>query len=554
MQRRLLVVMVTTLVLVPACTPARTPPELAPPAPTRSPAATAGREPPPNWQLLDAAADGVPGISLLRAERELLAGRAPRRTVVVAVIDVGIDTAHPALRASLWTNPKELPGNGRDDDGNGYADDLHGWDFVGGRDGRSIRYDTFEVTRLYARCTHRAAGAAAPEAADAPIGDDGATCARVVADFRRQRAETEQRLAQFRATADTLRTALALLREAIGADSVTAERVAALDPARSDVQTAKQWFLDFAARNMTPARLDRLQVVLQTRLQYWFNPAFDPRGIVGDNYADPTERHYGNADVVGPDPSHGTAVSGVVAATRGGAGAPAGVAPAVRVMMVRAGADGDERDKDVANAIRYAADNGAHVISMSFGKEYSPHKRVVDDAVRHADARGVLMVHAAGNNAADVGVTPHFPTRHYVGGGEARHWIEVGASSWKGGDSLAAPFSNYGHTRVDVFAPGVDIVAAVPGGGSRRDSGTSLAAPIVAGLAALIMAYYPELTTADVRHIILASATRRGEQLVVRPGSRSGERVPFGSLSATGSIVNAYAAIRLAEEMTTGKR
>ncbi|MGI8545797.1 MAG: S8 family serine peptidase, partial [Gemmatimonadaceae bacterium] len=221
-----------------------------------------------------------------------------------------------------------------------------------------------------------------------------------------------------------------------------------------------------------------------------------------------------------------------------------GIAPAVRIMSVRTVPDGDERDKDVANAIRYAVDNGANVINMSFGKAYSPFKPTVDAAVRYADAHGVLMVHAAGNDGADLAQHPNFPNRTYASGGTAANWIEVGASSWRGGDTLAVSFSNYSQQQVDLFAPGEDIYSTVPGG-YQRLSGTSMASPVVAGVAALIMAYYPELTAVDVKRIILASVTSYKDRTVLLPGSAGGT-VPFGTLSVTGGIVNAYNAIRMA--------
>jgi subtilisin family serine protease len=217
--------------------------------------------------------------------------------------------------------------------------------------------------------------------------------------------------------------------------------------------------------------------------------------------------------------------------------------------------DGDERDKDIANAIRYAVDNGARVINMSFGKAYSPFKSAVDDAVKYADAHGVLMVLASGNDGASLDTASNFPTPYYTGGGKAANWIEVGASSWRGGDTLAVAFSNYSHDRVDVFAPGEDILSSVQGGGYERLSGTSMAAPVVTGLAALIMSYYPTFTAAQVRQIILDSATRY-DRPALAPGAPTGtptgtptrETVPFASLSVTGGIVNAYAALRMAAE------
>jgi len=243
--------------------------------------------------------------------------------------------------------------------------------------------------------------------------------------------------------------------------------------------------------------------------------------------------------VMGPDAKHGSHVSGIVHSID---------SSAVRIMMVRAVPDGDERDKDIANAIRFAVDHGARVINMSFGKGFSPEKPAVDDAVRYADAHNVLMVHAAGNDGKDLTSYPNFPTPAYADSGHARNWIEVGASSWQAGDSLAAPFSNYGHDQVDVFAPGVDILSTVPGDQYEKDSGTSMAAPVVTGLAAFLLSYYPDLTAADLKRSILASATRYPNQMVVRPGATNGEKVAFGSLSSTGGIVNAYAALKLLQK------
>jgi subtilisin family serine protease len=226
-----------------------------------------------------------------------------------------------------------------------------------------------------------------------------------------------------------------------------------------------------------------------------------------------------------------------------------GVANAVRIMSIRAVPNGDERDKDVANAIRYAADNGADIINMSFGKGYSPYKHVVDAAVQYADSLGVLMVHAAGNDGQDVDTTQNFPTRRYEDGGQAQHWIEVGASHWKGTSTLVAPFSNYGDETVDVFAPGRAIYSTVPGDKYERNDGTSMAAPMVSGVAALVMAYYPDLSTRQVRTILLDTATSYEDVMVSRPGGS--EEVPFGTLSRTGGIVNAHDALKRAAELST---
>ncbi|MHB1263932.1 MAG: S8 family peptidase [Gemmatimonadaceae bacterium] len=539
-----------------ACAPAAT---TSVPAPTPVPAADTVRgvpttptapteRPARNWQLLDLATDGVLGTSVERAYRELLAGKTPRRTVVVAVIDGGVDTAHADLHPVLWSNPKEVAGNRADDDGNGYPDDMRGWDFIGGPGG-DVHQDTYELTRLVARCTKRPAARGDTLLTAA----ERAQCPTLAAELEQKRREAEQQLPQVRFIAASLAQVMPVLRSALG-DSVTPERVRAFQPRSAQEQSAKAFYLQLANNGITPKDIEEGLEQLETQLEYGYNLDFDPRGIVGDDYRNTAERRYGNADVTGPDADHGTHVAGIIAAARGNGTGIDGIAPtpAVRIMAVRTVPDGDERDKDVANAIRYAVDNGAQVINMSFGKAYSPQKGAVDAAVKYADGKGVLMVHAAGNEGENTADHPSFPTPVYLDGGRAQHWIEVGASSWKSADSLAADFSNWG-PQVDLFAPGVDILSSVQGGGYQRLGGTSMASPVVAGVAALLMAYYPELTAADVKRILLASSTKRGDLSVLRPGGGEAH-VPFSALSSTGGVVNAFEAVRMAEDLVRSRR
>ena len=541
MKRYLLIGFVGALA---ACTPPSTIAEA--PAPVVTPQASMPAPPardsaPHGWHLLDLTSEGFAGISAERAYREILAGRQPRRTVVVAVIDGGVDTAHADLRANLWTNPKETPGNGRDDDNNGYVDDVHGWNFIGGPDGKSVNYDTYEVTRLHVQCTERAKAGSMPAA-------EQQRCAAITRDFEEKRAEATATAQQIRSIGDALDGAVRVLAQALRPDSVTEASVRALRPASGNVAQAQQLYLQLAANGITPKVVADARKEIVSQVEYGYNTAFDPRDIVGDDEANLAERRYGNADVTGPDAMHGTHVGGITGAVRGNGVGVDGVAAGVRIMSVRAVPNGDVRDKDVANAIRYAVDNGAHIINMSFGKAYSPDKRVVDEAVKYADSRGVLMIRAAGNDNEDVGESPSYPIAQYEGGGRAQNWIEVGASSWKGGDSLVALFSNYGREEVDVFAPGEDIHSTFPNNEYESISGTSMAAPVVSGVAALLMAYYPNLTAADVKRIILQTARRYSDVPVVVPGG-AGQKAPFGTLSATGGIVDAHAAVQMAERM-----
>lgn len=532
--------------LLAACVPQPTT-EVSPvPAPgpvqAPSPAPPAVGEAPEGWHLLDVTTDGIAGIGANRAYRELLAGREPRRTVVIAVIDGGVDTAHADLRANLWVNPRETPGNGRDDDDNGYIDDVYGWNFIGGPDGRSVNHDTYEVTRLHVQCTHRLRSGALPAA-------ERERCAAITRDFEEKRAAASETAAQIRNIGDALDGAVRVLQRALRTDSVTEAAVRALRPQSAEVQQAQQLYLQLVANGITPEVVADARKDIVSQVEYGYNTSFNPRAIVGDDTTNLTQRRYGNRDVMGPDAMHGTHVGGISGAVRGNGIGVDGVAKGVSIMSIRAVPNGDERDKDVANAIRYAVDNGAHIINMSFGKAYSPQKHLVDEAVKYADSRGVLMIRAAGNDGGDVGQTPSYPVATYDGGGRAQNWIEVGASSWKGGDSLVALFSNYGQREVDVFAPGEDIHSTVPGNAYRSVSGTSMAAPVVTGLAAMLMSYYPDLTATDVKRIILQSARRYPEVQVVVPG-RPGVKAPFGTLSATGGIVDAFGAIQMAERMS----
>ena len=524
----------------PSAPPSTAPAPAAPPARPATPAAPASvGEAPINWHLLDAA-DRVPGIGLLRAERELLAGKQPKRTVIVAVLDGGVDTSHAALRSRLWTNAGETPGNGRDDDNNGFTDDTRGWNFIGGRDGKNVHEDTFELTRLAAQCSRPAARDSMPAALRS-------RCSELEAELSRKRSEAESVLQQIVQIEGMLNQIMPYLRRAIGSDSVTKERVEAINSTNDTIRQARSIYLQMAASGLDEEEVKGAKKAYKSQVEYGYNPNFDPRSIVADNYPDTTVKRYGNRDVTGPDAMHGTHVAGIIGSLRDGGGT--GIASSVRIMGVRTVPDGDERDKDVANAIRYAADMGANVINMSFGKAYSPYKPVVDAAIKYADSKGVLMVHGAGNDGKDLASEKSFPTPVYADGGRAVNWIEVGATSWKNGDSLVANFSNYGKAQVDVFAPGVDIYSTVPGG-YKKESGTSMASPVVAGVAALLMSYFPNLTAADVKRIIMQSSTKLPDQMVLRPG-QGGGKVRFGDLSVTGGIVNVYEAIKLAERSST---
>ncbi len=495
-----------------------------------------------NWHRLDYQQDGVMGVGSDRALRELLASRTPARRVVVAVIDGGVDTAHTLLAPNLWRNAKEIAGNGKDDDSNGLVDDVFGWNLVTDRSNASVQYDTYEITRLYAACKGLPAGTGVARPADS-------SCTSVAGDYRSKLQEVTAIRGQIANISSVLTQVTTMLRGALNGQALTRASVTALSPTTPALTQARQLWLQLDQQGITEDEITKGKKAYDDQYRYALDTTFAPRtgGAPAASAAATAPR--GNRDVTGPDASHGTHVAGIIGATRVAGQSVQGIAPSVSLMALRAVPDGDERDADVAAAIRYAVDHGAHIINMSFGKDYSPGKAAVDAAAKYAESKGVLVVHAAGNDGKSLETEPSFPTPILQDGSTVSTWLEVGASSWKGLSELAAPFSNYGKTRVDLFAPGADILSAVPGGSVGRESGTSMAAPVVSGVAALLMAYFPELTAADVKRVLMESVRALPTQEVALPGA-PGTRVPFSTLSRSGGVIDAYAAVKLALSRT----
>ena len=511
--------------------------------------------PPKDWINLDPQADQVMGTGSDKAYELLLKDKTPRQTVVVAVIDSGVDIEHEDLQGKIWTNSKEIPGNGKDDDGNGYVDDIHGWNFIGGRDGANIESDSYELTREYVRLKNKYENAD-PGSIKRRDREEFAYWQKIEKDFESKKEEAVMNHQFTTQLKDNLTMISQVLKEAAGKEDITPQDLKDIDDEDPRVAQAAtmvaQLFANIggedATLNAVLEELDRAVAHYGNQVEYAFNPDFDPRDIVGDDPDNYKERKYGNNDVTGPDASHGTHVAGIIAANRNNTLGMRGIAEHVLIMPVRAVPDGDERDKDVANAIYYAVDNGADIINMSFGKAYSPGKKYVDKAVKYAQRKGVLLIHAAGNSGEEVTPENNYPNR-WIGrrGKPAQNWIAVGASSWEKGGDLPGTFSNYSQQSVDFFAPGVDVYSTLPDNEYDENSGTSMAAPAATGVAALLLAYYPDLKPAEVVDILRNSVYDLSEELVTKPGED--EQVPFGTLSVTGGLVNAYKAIQLAEQM-----
>lgn len=513
---------------------------------------------PNDWFNLDLTADGYPGLSTNKTYKELLKDK-KGQTVVVAIIDSGVDYEHEDL--NMWVNTDEVPDNGIDDDNNGYVDDIHGWSFLGNKNGENVEHDNLEMTRLYAKYKDKFEGVN-PEDLKKKERKKYEQYKEWGEQIEKKKEALPSEIALHGATLEAFKTVVAALKKE--PDEVTKEDFRKLNDSTTDpyVKHVSGALLGIMEQEEGVSfgqiyhEVEAYYEYLYNQLNYHYNPDFNSRKIVGDDYSDPTESGYGNNDVRGPDAEHGTHVAGIVAAIRGNDVGMKGVADNVQIMAVRTVPDGDERDKDVANAIRYAVDNGASVINMSFGKGYSPYKEVVDKAVKYAMKNDVVLVHGSGNESQDVSVEKKYPNdkfdkRGLFGPKYAENWIEVGAINWKLGEELTAPFSNYSTDYVDVFAPGMEIYSTVPFDEYKNNQGTSMASPMVAGLAAMLRSYFPALTAEQVKSIIMQSAVKQKGKVQL-PGSED-ELVSFNRLCVTGGIVNAYEAVKLAMN-TKGKK
>ncbi len=501
-----------------------------------------------NWFNLDYQQDGVHGMSVEKAYAELLKGKTSQ-VVIVGVIDSGVDIEHEDLKGKIWVNEAEIPNNGKDDDNNGFIDDVNGWDFIGGVDGTDVVQEQLESARLYGKYK-MLFGEKPKKRLLRKYKEEYNTLKKIEKEIDEKRKEAQQYVPIYEGLKENLIITTKMLSEALELEEITKEDVLGLKEGdvSLNVRQAKRYWLRLAEMGVDMEGVEESLSYFKDRLEFNFNIDFDARSVVGDNPEKLEYGKYGNNEVRGPRALHGTHVAGIIAANRNNDLGIKGVADNVRIMVVRTVPGGDERDKDVANAIRYAVDNGAQIINMSFGKPYSPEKKWVDDAVKYAESKGVLLVAAAGNENTDIDKEVHYPSKNFKNGGQASNWIGVGASSHELEENLVADFSNYGQLGVDVFAPGVAIYSSVPDSKYSEQGGTSMASPAVAGVAALLKSYFPSLTATQLKTVILNSSDKLTDLKVKKPGG-SGE-VSFGELSVSGGIVNAYNAVQMAEQMT----
>jgi cell wall-associated protease len=486
------------------------------------------------WSHLDIVNDTIPGMSVDRAYVELLKDK-KGVPVIVGIVDSGVDIEHEDLKTVLWTNTKEIAGNGIDDDKNGYVDDIHGWNFLGDITKENQEFERIiKDKNLVDEVTYQAAKA---------LNDKNLADAAVI------KARSEK-------TMEVLTKSDAIIVKFLGKPVYGVAEVNAITSEDENVTESKKTMQQMLSYGLPVADLKAAiekQVEGQVALVNGDNLKTDYRKVVGDNPNDITDTKYGNNNVMGPDKNeilHGTHVAGIVAQVRGNNLGGDGIANNVQILTVRAVPDGDEYDKDIALGIRYAVDNGAKVINGSFGKSFSPHKQWVYDAIKYAEKKDVLIVHAAGNDAKDIDFAENFPNDSEDKKTEfADNMITIGALNFEYSDKVVARFSNIGKVNVDVFAPGVQIYASTPNNSYKYLAGTSMASPNVAGVAALIRSYYPKLTASQVKHILMDSGVAITTDVIV--GGNPKDSRSFSTLSKSGKMVNAYNAILMADKMST---
>ena len=489
------------------------------------------------WYHKDFATSKVYGVNTANAYKYLESKGLKPKTVVVGVLDSGVQVDHPGLVKNIWSNPNEVPNNGKDDDGNGYIDDVHGWNFIGGKNG-DIGIDNMEVTRVVAKYKPVFEGddSTKNKANQANMPEEFAMYMKSKELFTKKSVDAKQNFQQY----TMINEAIPEMLKMLGGKALTKENIANIKPTDQKqaigLQVLNNLALSPAFSGKSPAEVEKLmKEEIKGALDHFgpmakqYDLNYDPRAeIVGDNYDDYSEKSYGNNHYQGPDAEHGTHVSGIIAGLPQGKEVQYGVASKVaKIMVVRTVPNGDERDKDVANAIRYAVDNGAKVLNMSFGKPVSPGKNVVWDAFKYAEDKGVLLVKAAGNENEDVAEHLAYPT-NFKNSSDAAPFVNnvlvVGASTNRNND-LRAGFSNYNQKMVNVFAPGEEIYSTVPNNEYSYQQGTSMASPVVAGAAAVLLAYMPNLKPAQIIEALVKTSNKSTEN-------------DFGSKSQAGGVID----------------
>lgn len=519
-----------------------------------------------NWHWKDLTADSVHGISLQQAYKALATLPNKPAQVIVAVLDGGIDTNHIALKNLFWVNKKEIPNNKIDDDRNGYVDDINGWNFLGGKDGRNLDKASDEKSRIYHKYKSLYEGKVVDTNSLNKIQKKQyLTWSKTAQEVEFSENDADN-LSYIKMATNAIKKLGATIIKELNDSNFTAEQLEPFQPIGRVTLDAKMAYL----RTVVILGVDKeapYKEVIQDLDEYIAGkekaaiskiqaPAPVREEIIKDNYFSFSDKYYGNNDITGPNAKHGTHVAGLVASIPDSNWLVQPYYPAIKIMGLRIVPDGDEYDKDVALGIRYAVDNGAKIINMSFGKSYSPEQAWVDSAIRYAAQKDVLIIHSAGNEYYDLNQKEVFPTPYSsIFNDTAKNMLTIGATSDPNiSGSLLTDFSNYGSKIVDVLAPGDKIYSTIPGVNNYGYlRGTSMASPIVSHIAAMIRSYFPTLTAIQVKEILLQSARNTADDTIAYEVPQHEESKTLNEMSKIGGIVNAANALELAKKYSTQK-
>ena len=496
-----------------------------------------------NWYNKDLKQDKIAGASVDKLYSEILKDKAPKKAIIVAVIDGGIDIKHKDLEGRIWINTNEIPDNGIDDDKNGYIDDVYGWNFIGNANGENINAAPLEKTRMLRELEKRFEGKDEKDLSGKDL-EDYKLYVKIQKSYLSSFVESNMMYNNLKDFMDNINVSKEILSNYLKNEDFTEADVKKISSNDENINSAKSFMMYIYKQKIDIAEIKTYYDYLDDEVNSQLNKDFFPRrDIIGDDLNDFTDTKYGNNDITGPRAEHGSFGAGIIACVRNNDLGINGVADSAKIMAIRVVPDGDEYDKDVALAIRYAVDNGAKVINMSFGKDFSPHADKVWDAMKYASDKNVLLIHAAGNEAENNDTIVHYPISDLKGKGKVENFMVIGANEMKAKKFLPAAFSNYGKTTVDLFAPGVDVISIAPKDKYSVASGTSFSAPVTSGVAALLWSYFPEKSAAQIKEAMMKSVTNLGKTQVYLPGERGSKtKVLFGDLSISAGVVNAYKA------------
>lgn len=529
-----------------------------------------------DWYNCSFGEDGVYGAEVNKAY-EFLKGKKVKKRPVVALIGTGLDVEHEDLKQAIWVNPGEQA-DGKDRDKNGFIDDINGWNFLGGKNGQVMERLIQEGDREFLRLKDKYAdyitsngeffkiidgkrvkvsapenlseysyykNVVMPESQLARI-YGGWNMAYVIAEYGQKFKEDLR--AKFPGQRITLQEFQTCYDPNAPQDTLS-------DVTFTLIATAFQLYktddLDFVYKTFVETGVARGKESYEEALKAY---GYDGRkDIVGDDYLNINDNKYGNNVLLTSDAGLGTMQGGIIGGKRGNGLGNDGIMDEAEIMALRVTASGGEPYiKDMVLAIRYAADHGVDIIVLPQQNTLYPdgQKEWMIEALRYAESKGILVIVPAWELSQDLAKQTFYPNRRMTGDKELTNLMVISSSDKEGNPSLNA---NYGAKELDLFAPGINIYSAYTGDTYQIGSGVGLASASVAGVAALIKAYYPHLTGSQIRDILLESVTsRKGvevEKGIEVDGKQTQDLFLFDDLCLSGGILNAYQAIMAADKL-----